>query len=266
MKILAFLVLLFVFSEQVFAQQPVFDLKQKYQEVQEKLATDPDNINLQMDLAYLLAEVKKIPDAVQIYKNVFAKHPQNKRAVVELCSLLTMLRQQTEALHYCTAWTQIDSTSFLAFDNLGLSYFRFGNYHQALKNFTQALVLNPNSLLVKNHLGQTYLALKQNEIAIEYLQKVIEQELQQPVPSATELAYLYHSLYVAFKNTKKYEEAYDAISRTHSLSQDGMFLGKRISAYMAKHQLAFFFLGGFIVLLASYYFGKRLNRFLKNED
>lgn len=262
LKAFYFLIILgFIFSPVDSRAQEIHLNDQTYLLLQ-KIAAEPQNLEAKMDLAYLFSEGREYDRAIKLYEEVLTQQSANHRALNELCYLYTFVREQDKAIEACQKLTQNFANSYLSFDNLGLSYYKFGDTLKALQTFKKALELAPNSWVVKYHIGQSLLALKDFELAKDYFSKALEGSFESP----DDQAIFYYGLYEAERELKDYKAAYAAILKTYRLSQNPLYLGRVIKTYMKWHEVWFFFGIGFCVLMMSQYLGKRLNRFLRNED
>lgn len=254
----AFLLLALLFTAFPVSSQ---NLNAEYQRLQAGLLARPDDLGLKMDLAYLFSEGREIGRAIELYEEVIKKDPGSLRAWTELCALQTEVRQGGRAETACLKAVELAPLDPLMADNLGLSYFKFGKFRQSLKPFLAALALNPKATLVRTHVAQAFLALREPLAA----KAVYEEILVSSGISDEERALAHYGIFLADKGLKDYDHAFTAILETYKLSANPLYLGKVVTTFMLRYQAAFFFLIGGIVLMASAYLGKRLNRFLKNE-
>lgn len=238
------------------------NLNEAARELYQKLESEPSNLNVKMDLAYLFSEGLEYERAVELYEEVIEVAPENLRALNELCYLHTFMRVKDKAFLRCEELARRQPDKMLVYDNLGLSYFKFGEHRLALKAFLKAYELQPSALLVKNHLGMTFLAMQENVLARESYVKWLDAAGQ---GSKEEKALLYYGLYQAERNLKNYDKAYQAIAKTYELSENPLYLGKMIVVFMKAHEFWFFLLVSAVFLWGCRYLGQRLNRFLKNE-
>lgn len=229
---------------------------------EERYQAKPEDATLAMDLAALYVEALKFQDAITLYEKVISRDDKNKRATIELCALYTMMRERSSAVKYCSRWVELDEKNYEAHDNLGLCFFKFGEFLAALKPFSDAWSLQPKSVLVGNHVALTFLALGESIASRDLFLELLKLEGL----STEDKALLYHGLYLAYNNLKQRGEALAAIKNTYNYSANPLYLGKIITAAIRKHQIVFFVMVAVLMLGACQYFGKRLNRFLKNED
>ena len=70
--------------------------------------------------------------------------------------------------------------------NLGLAYFKKGDYATALQYYHKALKLEPNFVFALHGIGRTYLAMNKGRLALAYLEKAL-----QLAPKVAEIHYDY---------------------------------------------------------------------------
>jgi tetratricopeptide (TPR) repeat protein len=256
-----FFFLLFFGFDRALAAQSV-NLNAEYRRLQAEIESRPDDLGVKMDLAYLFSQGLEFARSIALYEEVTAKDPANLRAWVELCALRTMVRDAAKAEGACSKAVDLAPDDALMHDNLGLSYFKFGNFRQSLKPFLEALTLNPRATLAKTHVAQAFLALREPRTAKTYYEEI----LAEGGLSDDEKALIHYGIFLADKALKDDDHAFTAILETYKLSANPLYLGKVVATFMRRHQGVFFFLIGGIILSAAGYLGKRLNRFLKNED
>lgn len=261
MRCVQFIFFLSLFFCSFLVQAQKFDLNDKYIKIEQALQKDPDNLSLLMDKAYLFSQGLEFDRALALYQKVLQKDPKNKRAVNELCVLYTQMGQKEQAKQFCEKMVALSPESHLSHDNLGLSYFKLGEYQKALKPFVTALILQPESHLIRYHIVQVFMALEEFSLAEAHL---LELAKDQKASLQTQ-ALVHHGLYLVQTRLKKYDLAYASIKKTYDLSQNSLFFGKMISAYVRAHQVLSFFVASLALLGLCHYLGKRLNRFLKNE-
>lgn len=236
-------------------------LNDRYLELQDRLTKEPNNLNLQMDLAFLFSQGLEFQRAIEIYENVTKTDPVNQRAWVELCALKTQLQDRVGAQTACESVIRIAPNEAWAHDNLGLMHFKLGQYEKSLKPFLKALALDQSHSLVLVHFAQSLMALNQFETARDILMRVS----QRSTVAQQDAELIHHTLYQANRKLKRHQDAYESILQTWRISGNDIYLGKVVSGWMKANEMATFGVVALIVLGLSQYFGKRINRFLKNE-
>lgn len=237
------------------------NLNDHYLELQNQLTKEPNNLNLQMDLAFLFSQGLEFQRAVEIYEGVTKVDPVNQRAWVELCALKTQMQDRDGAQIACESVVKIVPNEAWPQDNLGLMHFKLGQYEKSLKPFLEALTLDQNNSLILVHFAQSLMALNQFETARDVLMKVV----QRPNLAKQDAELVHHTLYQANRKLKHHQDAYEAILQTWQISGSDIYLGKVVSTWMKAHEMLTFGVVALLCLALSQYFGKRINRFLKNE-
>jgi Tfp pilus assembly protein PilF len=236
-------------------------LNDAFLKIQDVLTKDPENPDRQMDLAYIFSEGGEIDKAIGIYQNVLKGSPQNLRAATELCALSTQVFDKPEAKRACELAASIAPQDALMWDNLGLSYFKLGDAIRSLEPFHKGLALTKDNSLIRSHMAQAYLSLGEAKLAESVFRVLTSNDKL----NADVRVVSFYGLSQALRLQKKYDEAYQAINGAYQLSENPLYLGKCITAWMVAHQWLMFVFFSLIMLLSSRYFGERLNRFLKNE-
>lgn len=221
----------------------------------------PADLSKQMDLAYALSQGFEQERAIHIYEEVLEQEPLNQRAIAELCVLHTHMRQKDRAGQYCQMAASLNPDTYLAHDNLGLSFFKLGEPLKSLRPFLNALSLKPDDRLVVSHLAGSFVTLGEFAAAKFLLQDA----LTFPSLDNQTSALLHHGLYVVFLRLKEYHAALDSVWQTYRLSQNPLYLGKVVRAFLRAHQFAVFIALSALCLWFCHYFGRRMNRFLKNQ-
>lgn len=236
-------------------------LNDTYVAIQKDLEKNSGDLNRQMDLAYLYSQGLETDRAVALYEAVVTKEPENQRALVELCVLYTQTRNAVKALDACQKAVNTDPQNAVLHDNLGLSLFKFGKFAESFKPFSQALTLEPGSALIRGHMAETMLAMKEFKVARRYYTEV----LGDPTITPADRAVLLNGLYRAHWALGDYQGAYETIHEANALAGDSLFLGMVLRAFLKVHERAAFFVIAAFLLWFCHYFGQRVNRFLKNE-
>ncbi|MCP5463855.1 MAG: hypothetical protein H7A33_02405 [Deltaproteobacteria bacterium] len=247
----------------VFAvQAQPLSLNQKVPVLLQALEKDPNNAKVKAELAYLYAQGMEYKRAAEIYQSLLGREEINQDMLLtELCFLHTSLREKDKALSYCGDLAKRHPQDALLMDNLGLSHFKFADFQGALPYFLKALSLNPNSGLIRYHVAQVFLAFQENQAARTWLKNTLEIK---GLPDQEQVL-AFHGLYQVNLLLKNYDEALQAAWQAYQLSQNGLYLGKTIYAGIKAYQVLVYFIVSAVLLWFCYYFGERVNRFLKNE-
>jgi diguanylate cyclase (GGDEF)-like protein len=177
---------------------------------------------LERDVKYLGANVKKQQDAVGIYKSigdelkfmqetvVLAKYNRILSELTSARTLLENIAQQVKASNNATL--QIDY-----FSEIGLISFFEKTLDQAVSHFEQGLKIalnqpnNEDSLAVLySHLAMTFSDIGRNDMAIDYFKKSNDNVIKSPNSSELRKAKSYGNLAIAFQRNRQYDEANEA--------------------------------------------------------
>lgn len=104
------------------------------------LKTEPDNVEILLDLGFVYGSVNRYKDAIKIYQKVIEKVPNNE-----------------------TGYT-----------GLGFIYKKQGEFKSAVEQFKQALKFRVDNPMVYFELGESLFELEKYEEAIQYLNKAIQ--------------------------------------------------------------------------------------------
>lgn len=241
--------------------QPL-DLNKEYLRLQSEMESHPDDPGLKMDLAYVFSQGRELQRAIALYEEVIRGDAKNLRAMTELCALYAQAREENKAESACRAAADLAPNDPLLSDNLGLFYFQFGRFRESLEPFLRAMSLDPAATLSRTHLAQAFLALKAPAAAREQYERVLHDKNA----GIEERALSWYGLYLVARAERNADDAFTAIRETYKLSGNPLYLGKVVGAFLTRYEAVSFVCVGAILLMVVGYLGKRLNRFLKNED
>jgi protein O-mannosyl-transferase len=100
---------------------------------------------------------------------------------------------------------EVTQNNYLAYNNLGNFYARFGRYTEAIKSYEQAVKIKPDYTLAHNNLGIAYGSLNRLPEAID--------AFKQAIKSNPNFAAAYNNLGVAYDGLGRSTEAIDAYSQ-----------------------------------------------------
>ncbi len=192
-----------------------------------------DELNIMLNHALILRNIGKGNDALDVYKVLLNKYPQNINIYISYGFTLNFLKKYQEAIEIYLQGIEIKSNEFGILYNLGITYLNQFDYSNALKylllaqeqnnksvdllltiavcyakkrNFDaayhsvdQAKKLEPNNLLIPFQMGTLLMQQDKNEMALQYFDEVIKLE-----PNHIEANY--HKGLVYLKE-EKYKEA-----------------------------------------------------------
>ena len=141
------------------------------------LETEPDDIDTLSFLGFLVRGVLDKPqEAINIYKKLVKKEPDNSEHWVELGSCFKAVDNYENAIECYEKAIQLDSKTE-AWKRLGFLYlYNLKEYDKALECYLKAENNNPDDLTILSQISKTYEAMENFEMAIVYAEKGIESE------------------------------------------------------------------------------------------
>lgn len=109
----------------------------------------------------------KYNEAMDIYKKILEKDPNDKVAYMYIASIYNDLKQYETAIEYLKEAMKIDPNYVSVFFNFGNIYHNLKMYEEAVKYYKQTIKLDPNYPFVHHRLGITYLCLNDKDSAME---------------------------------------------------------------------------------------------------
>ncbi len=115
------------------------------EELEKRIAANPDDVKLVLQLANLLQDAKFYDKAIQNYKTYLAKQPNDPDALVDLGICYYDMGQYDEATSYMKKALQVDPKHVLGHFNLGIVALRQGKMKEANEWFRKTIELAPES-------------------------------------------------------------------------------------------------------------------------
>lgn len=134
---------------------------------------DPDNPEIEHDLALVYGDLEEYDLALRHYKKAISLKPNFSEAVNNMGTLYSRMKEWDKALE-CFQKAASDilyKTPHYAYHNMGLVYFYKGDYSKAVEYYQKALKLEPSYVNVYFDLASVYMALNRNEDAVEVYKK-----------------------------------------------------------------------------------------------
>ena len=136
---------------------------------------DPDNPDIEHDLALVYQDIEEYDLALRHYKRAIKLMPNFSEAVNNMGTLYSRMKEWDKALE-CFQQAASDilyRTPHFAYHNMGLVYFYKGDYAKAVEFYQKALKLEPSYVNVHFDLAAAYITLNRNEDAIDVYKKAI---------------------------------------------------------------------------------------------
>jgi tetratricopeptide (TPR) repeat protein len=130
--------------------------------------TNPTNIPARMNLATMYAKYDRIDDAIGMYKQVIQIQGNNLDAHINIAKCLISKGAADEARHYLKSALALNSGEpEVHYELANLAWKKDRNIKEAIKEYNEAINLQPNSQVYYENLALLYEELKENEDAIK---------------------------------------------------------------------------------------------------
>ena len=176
------------------------------------------NITSQMELqkmfseAVALVDIGKYQEAMEIFKKLIEKNPQNARYYAWLGVVLFKMNRYEEAVKETQRALDLEPDNAVYHDGLGATLHEMGRYEESLKETQRALELEPDNAEYHKSLGVTLHKMGRYEEALKEKQKAVELE--------PDNAGCHNSLGVTLHEMGRYEEALKEAQRALELEPD----------------------------------------------
>lgn len=156
-------------------------------------------------------------ESLLVWVEEFVKeYPQNSVPHLLKGDVYTRLKKYDEAINELNITEELEPT-FLVYSAKGMVYAFQNNYDLAIKNFTQAIKVNPNSADVYNNRGIAYYCQGDCELALNDFEQAIKRN------STFTLAYLGRGK--AYQCLGKTDLAADDFKKAKEIDREGVFIG-----------------------------------------
>ncbi|WP_078085466.1 tetratricopeptide repeat protein [Microbulbifer mangrovi] len=158
------------------AKQRTGDLEEALATLNRGLALVPGDFNLNLAKAVLLERRRVYDEAIASYESLLDARPNADIVVNNLASLLSEYRDDRESLQRAHELARRFQNSDIPHfkDTLGWTYYRLGKVEDARSFLEGAVRQTPTMPVFRYHLGMTYLALQENELARRELQLALD--------------------------------------------------------------------------------------------
>jgi type IV pilus assembly protein PilF len=136
---------------------------------------DPNNPEIQHDLACAYAEIEENDLALQHFKKAIALKPDFSEAINNMGILFSKMKDWDNAMACFRKVTAnvLYQTPHFAYHNMGLIYYYKGDYPSAIENYLKAIKLAPGYVNVYYDLASSYEALNHYDEAVDALKKAV---------------------------------------------------------------------------------------------
>ncbi len=159
----------------LFLDNPDFEaLREKAEDLAEKVARDSTNYELQFELAGLYYDMGVLEMSARHYEKAAELAPDSTKALVNLGVVLNEMGRSEEAIEKYERALAKNPKDTKALCNLGLAYYGTGEYAKAMEQYRTALEIEPKSLEAHYNLGVAFADAQIYREAIAQWSKVIE--------------------------------------------------------------------------------------------
>jgi tetratricopeptide (TPR) repeat protein len=193
------------------------DLKTGTKYLIEAAKLDPENPDIQYELAIAYKELRVYDRSLVHFKKTLALKPEFSAAWNNLGTLYLLMEQWDSAIDsFRKALRDITyKRAYFAYNNMGLAYYNKGDYQEAIDSFQQAIGLLPSYSVCYGNLGLAYEAVNNWEGAVGAYQKAIYHD-----PEYATAHFFLGRLYIRLN---RYDEASEALRKTVEIDPTGPF-------------------------------------------
>jgi type IV pilus assembly protein PilF len=189
------------------------DYTSALRELTEAEKLDPDNAFTQHDLGLCFREKHRMGEALAHLNKAVSLKPSYTPARNSLGRVYLEMGQIDKAIAIFKeiAKDALYATPHFPLANLGLAYYKKGDYPTALEYYHKALKMEPNFVFALHGVGATYLAMKKGRLALDYLGRALKL-----APKVAQIHFEYAEANLLVGNTAQarisYENAIDLAS------------------------------------------------------
>ncbi len=143
---------------------------------------NPDDPYVHNDLGLCYMAKERMTDAVKHFKKAIALKPEYAPARNNLGSAYLAMEQWDAAIAVFKEITKdvLYATPHFPLYNLGIAYYRKGDYAKSLDYYREALKIQPDFVKALYGIGRTYLAMNQGSLALRHLERAAQQAPKVP--------------------------------------------------------------------------------------
>ena len=209
------------------------DYTSALRELLEAEKLDPENAFTQHDLGLCYREKGRMTDALAHLNKAVKLKPSYTPARNSLGRVYLEMGQLDKAISIFKEITKdaLYATPHFPLANLGLAYYKKGDYPKALEYYHRALKLEPNFVFALHGLGTTYLAMNNGRLALSYLEKALKL-----APKVAEIHFEYAEANLLVGNTAQAKVSYEnAIDLATPESEVAAKAKQRLATFRNKY-------------------------------
>ena len=149
-----------------------------------------------------------MPDAVAHFQKAVALKPSYTPARNNLGAAYLAVEEWDAAIETFKEITKdaLYATPQFPLSNLGLAYYKKGNYQKSLQYYKEALKLQPELVNAQFGIGRTYLAMNQGRLALQYLKNAVR-----VAPKVAEIHFYLAEAYLLTGQLKQARTSYESV-------------------------------------------------------
>ncbi len=167
-----------------------------------------ENISVLYDLAYSSERAGLLEDSIIYYNKYLDEDPFSENVWYNLAIVYTILGKTEKAIEsydYSIALNQSFSSSYI---NKGNLLFNEERYQDSLEVYLEFLEMDPQNTEIYNYIGECYIKMNKNDLAISYIQKALD--INSTLPDT------WFNLANAHSNKQDYTEALNSVQQALS--------------------------------------------------
>jgi type IV pilus assembly protein PilF len=182
------------------------DYTSALRELLEAEKLDPENPFTHHDLGLCYRAKNRMVDALAHFNKAVNLKPNYTPARNSLGRAYLEIGELDKAIAIFQEITKdaLYATPHFPLANLGLAYYKKGDYPTALEYYHQALKLEPNFVFALHGLGSTYLAMNNGRMALNYLERAL-----QLAPKVAEIHFEYAEANLLVGRTAQAKASYE---------------------------------------------------------
>ena len=189
---------------------------EKYKEAWDYLNKGMELSEDKTNFVYLKAAILKANEkydlAINEYKKIIEKFPNDSFAYVKIGEIYNTLKDYEVSVSWFTKASQLNKNDIDILNKIGNSYYNFGKYNLAIENYSKALEISEKCNVFINR-GMANERLKNYEEALKDYEKASEIEPNNPE--------IYDNIGVIYEIKKDYEKAIMYYKKAINISSDG---------------------------------------------
>ena len=169
---------------------------------------NPEDPFVHNDLGLCYMAKKRMPDAVAHFQKAVALKPSYTPARNNLGAAYLAVEEWDAAIETFKEITKdaLYATPQFPLSNLGLAYYKKGNYQKSLQYYKEALKLQPELVNAQFGIGRTYLAMNQGRLALQYLKNAVR-----VAPKVAEIHFYLAEAYLLTGQLKQARTSYESV-------------------------------------------------------